>query len=251
MLDIHQTRGRATLAHSRWFIHGPGKIGKSTFASGWPHSFFLSTERRLDHIQNIRYTYMQDWEAFKEVVKELKEQQYRQMFKTIVVDTIDLVYQYCWDFVKEAREFEHPSDEKYGKGYDFLDSEFKLYLFKLLALPYAIIFVSHTTPREIFTERGTKTKLTSTLPDRVKKIIFPHMGVIGYMAWDVQEVKRDGQLQFVDVPIMHFKGSADYEAGDGEGCLPEKLICYRDPRRTFASIQQCYQQHQKQLASNR
>ena len=241
-LEITQTSGKANLAHSRWFIHGPGKIGKSTFASGWPYAFFLATERRLDHIQNLRYTYIGDWKAFKEANQELRNPNYRKAFRTIVVDVIDLIYQYCLDHIKTERDFEHPSDEKYGKGYDLLDSEFKLELFKLLALPYAILFISHTTPREIFTDRGTKTKLTSTLPDRIKKIIYPHMGVIGYMAWDVRQVTQNGQISFIDVPVLHFRGSADYEAGDGEGCLPDQLTCYKDPRKTFQVIAKYYQQ---------
>lgn len=246
--EIRQTSGRANLSQARWFIHGPGKVGKSTFASGWPGVFFLATEQRLEHIPNVRYAMISNWSSFKAANEKIRDPGFRQQFRTIVVDVIDLLYQQCLEYVKGARGFEHPSDAGYGKGYDLVDTEFKLEFFKLLAAPYALIFVSHTQVREITTVNGTITRQVSTLPDRIKKIILPHMGVIAYITPEVKEVNQNGQINYIEVPVLKFEGSSTYEAGDGEGCLPPEIPMYRDPRRTFQVIAQYYQRGPRQAS---
>jgi len=239
-MNIKSSAGRASLQRGRWMLHGPGKIGKSTCASGWPNNLFLATERRLDHIEGVQYTFIDSWLAFKEVVKELGASTYKKKYEVVTVDVIDHIWHYCIEHVCKRLGIEHQSDEGYGKAWDAVDKEFKSPFFKLLSYPYGLIFISHTQNEEIQSLRGTQTKFTLGLPKRARRIVVPYMGVIGYIDHDDFKIKKDGKTKILHGRSIRFEGDDNVEAADGEGYLPDRVRLYKDASKTYELIKSYY-----------
>lgn len=238
---VSVTKGRAKLERGRWFLHGPGKVGKSTCASGWPGHIFLPTEHRIEHIPNVHHLPInENWLQFKEQVKWLDSQKQRNNYRTVVVDVIDHLWTYCVAHTCKKLGIDHQSDSGYGKGWDAVDKEFKDVFYRLLSYPYGLIVVSHSTMKEVTTMNSSYMKRVSTLPDRARKMIIPHMGVIGYIDFDTFIINQGGKKRAVPGRSITFQGDEYIEAGDGEGLLPKKLRLYKDATKTYDMIKSYY-----------
>lgn len=250
-MKIRVTKGRADLRRSRWFLSGEEKIGKSILASGWPNALFGATEQRHNHIKDAHVVDLVDWNKYKgddgrtnciDFVKQLQSRSFQKEYNTIVIDVVDLTYEWCVIDVCKDRKIEHRSDEGFGKGYDIVDQEYKKWFYELLSLPYGLIFISHTKIVEVNTMHGTKSKLISTLSDRARRIIYPHMGVICMMHYDLVDTSKGAEKsKFINKRVLSFGGNEYLEAGDGEGYLPKRIVCYKDPRDTFDEIEDYYE----------
>lgn len=239
-MQIRKTLGKPNLQRGRWLIHGPGKIGKSTFASGFPNNLFLATERRLDHIKDIEYVFVDSWEEFKKIVSELASPAYQRRYEVVTIDVIDNIWVYCVEHVCKRLGIEHQSEESFGKAWDMIDSEFKKTFYKLLSYPYGILIISHSKNETIQTLKGSRNRFVSTLPERARRIIVPHMGVVGYIDYDLFPVVRNGKERWEECRVITFQGNDAVEAGDGEGMLPPKIRLYRDARKTYDIIKRYY-----------
>lgn len=239
-MKIEHTTGKPSLTQGRWLIHGPGKIGKSTFASGWESPLFLATERRLQHLKGVSFVFIKDWKSFKEIVKELNQSSYSRKYKVIVLDVVDHLWSYCVEHTCKRLGIEHQSEEGFGKGWDAIDKEFKDTFYRLLSYPYGLIVVSHSKVVQIQSLRSSHDKFITTLPERARRIIVPHMGVIGYIDYDELPIVKNGKTRYVKCRTIRFRGTETVEAGDGEGVLPDKLRLFRDAQKTYARIKSYY-----------
>jgi len=239
---IKHTNGQANLQKLRWFLHGPGKVGKSTCASGWPKNLFLASERRLEHIPGVDYAFIDNWKNFKKTVQELSLTKYQKKYEVVTIDVVDHLWSYSVLHTCERLGIEHQSEEGFGKGWDAVDKEFKDVFYKLLSMEYGIIVISHSTMKDVTVGNITKTKRVSTLPERARRIIIPHMGVIGYINFDTIAIKKGGKTKYVDGRTITFHGDEEVEAGDGEGLLPKKIRLYKDAAKTYKAIKAYYDQ---------
>lgn len=69
-------------------IAGLPKCGKSTFASKAEKPLFISTEPGLGLISGIMAVPCNTWTDFKQVLRQLKTDEAKKTYKTIVIDTV-------------------------------------------------------------------------------------------------------------------------------------------------------------------
>ncbi len=228
--------GIAKISSTRILIYGPPKIGKSTLASGWPNSLFLTTEKRHDTLK-IYPKPIKSWEHFKDVVKVIVKGKHN--FETIVIDTVDLLFKLCSDTVCENLGIDHVSDEAWGKGYDMIANEFEREINKLFLTNYGIIFISHTKTQDLTNTSGKYTKIVPTLSNIGRRVLLPKVSIIGYMK--LKSVKID-KNQYEEKRIISFEPSEYIEAGDGDGYLPKELPVYKDAVKTYTLFKKYYEQ---------
>ena len=143
-------------------IYGPPRIGKSVFCSQIPDSVFLATEKGLDDLEVFRVD-IRSWEELLGACRSLAAGGHQ--FKNVIIDTLDMAYVYCSDWICRKFSIDHESDLAQGKGWALVRSEFRRVLSKLSQL-YGLYMVSHSTTREQDTPAGKITIIEPSIPGK-------------------------------------------------------------------------------------
>lgn len=196
-------------------IYGAPKVGKSTFCSGLDNPLFLDTENGLNNLEVFKIG-IDSWETFKEAYKELKSQQGKLPFKTLVIDTIDNLWQMCSDYICKINKVTHESEMEWGKGYSMIKREFNVALAAYRQLGMGMIYTSHAEAREIATRVGKYTRYEPTMAKKCAEAILPSVDFILYVE---NQENKDG----TETRVIHTKPSKYWNAGDKTGKLPEDI----------------------------
>jgi hypothetical protein len=198
-------------------LYGPSKTGKSTFASQAPNAIFLATEPGLNALEVYQQP-ITNWPEFLEACAELAKGQHP--FKTVVIDTIDVLYRLCADYICQKRGLEHESDGAHGKVYGLIKNEIYRVLAKLANMPYGLILISHSQDRELETRTGKVTRTVPTLSESFRQIVIGLVDLILYCDVQAEQDEKGGRRLR---RVIRTKPSPHYDAGDRFGCLPEVL----------------------------
>lgn len=130
-------------------IYGPEGIGKSTFASKFPRPVFIDTESSTNSMDVKRFEKPTKWEDIIEAVQDVINDP--TICKTLVIDTADWAEMYCAAWVCRKGNVTGIEDFGYGKGYTYLQEEFKKLLDKLenvIAKDINVVFTAHAKMRK-------------------------------------------------------------------------------------------------------
>lgn len=136
-------------------LYGAKKIGKTSFASQFPGALFFSTEPGTKAL-SVYSVEVGTWADFLGYIKALETG--KQKYGTIVIDTVDLAYEACFQSVCRKEGIEHPQDLAYGKGWNLVLTTFRNAIMRLFHLPGnpGIVFISHDTEKEFEDREGQK-----------------------------------------------------------------------------------------------
>jgi GTPase SAR1 family protein len=205
-----------------WMIYGAPGIGKSTLFSKFPNALFLYTDPGLTFISALKQP-INKWTEFKDALKELVAQP-KPAYGIIVVDTIDVLWTQCVEYVCRARGIEHESDEQWGKAYAIIEREFKIPIQQLCMLKSrgcGVAFISHATEIEVRGRIIKTSKVVPTLNKKARSIVMPLCDVIGYCGFSLN-TKQD--IDLASPRYLFFKPDETLEAKDRTTILPEKCL---------------------------
>lgn len=239
---IEESHGRPKLTESAWLLFGPPKIGKSTFASGWPKTIYLCTSKKEIARIKTPYILVNTHKKLVDAVDYLVENRKSLEHKVVVLDFIDAMWTNAELHVCRKLKIDHASEAGYGKGVGMIDTEFRKVVNKLIGSGYGCIMISHMQIKEVQTMKGVVTKTVTSLPDRARKIVIPLVSVIGYIDFETVKKKDEvtGKVSFTKRRVVSFEPSEFLEAGDRDGFLPEKLPCSSDPKKTYELVAAYY-----------
>lgn len=161
-------------------IYGEKKIGKTSLAAQFPDALFLMFEPGGKGLR-IFQREIRTWKDFTGYLKLLGE---TDRFKTIVIDTIDLAYERCFQHVCWIEGFTHPQDEAFGKGWKAIETEFRTQLTKLLQSGRGVVFLSHADEREFQERTGSKyNKIIPSMPKQARTFIAGVVDIIAYYGY--------------------------------------------------------------------
>ena len=130
-------------------LYGPEGIGKSTLASMFPNPVFIDTEGSTSALDVVR-CYPENWGQIIHAVEDLaKPQEFT--VHTVVIDTADWAEAAAIEYVCTANAKKGIEDFGYGKGYTYLQEEFKKLLGacdKLIAAGINVVFTAHAKMRK-------------------------------------------------------------------------------------------------------
>ena len=174
------------------WIYGQPFCGKTTFANAFPVPLMLNTDGNIKFV-DAPYIRIKDeitvegrmtkktlaWQVFKDVVAELEKKENN--FKTIVVDLLEDLYEYCRLYMYEQLGIKHESDDSF-KAWDMVRGEFLNTLKRLMALDYEnIILISHEDTSKDITKRGGD-KITAIKPNMQDKVALKVAGMVDVVA---------------------------------------------------------------------
>ena len=190
------------------WIYGVPFCGKTTFANAFPTPLMLNTDGNIKFV-DAPYIRIKDevkvegrmtkktlaWQVFKDVIDELEKKE--NDFKTIVVDLVEDLYEYCRLYMYDQMGIKHESDDSF-KAWDMVRGEFLNTLKRLMALDYEnIILISHEDTSKDITKKGGD-KITAIKPNMQDKVALKVAGMVDIVA----RIVADG-----DVRTFNFKSN--------------------------------------------
>lgn len=124
-----------------WLIYGAKKIGKTSMCARFPDAMCLMCEPGGKSLE-IYQRPVPSWKHFTGYLDLLLEGKHN--FKTVVIDTVDELYDRCFEHMCKKLVIEHPNDEKdYGKSWGLIGDEFVNQLKRLLESKLGVVLISH------------------------------------------------------------------------------------------------------------
>jgi hypothetical protein len=184
-------------------IYGDPKIGKSEACSRIPDALFIQTEPGIKNLEVFTTPLIETWEEFLDVAKDMSEGKHS--FKTIVVDTLDGMYQLCARYICKQNGWKHESELDYGRGYTRVKLELMRVLNKLAGLPTGLVLVGHAKEKEVKTRTGTFDRITLCFSSSIEEAITAFVDVALYARVETHEGEK--------IRVVRSLYSDDYFAG--------------------------------------
>lgn len=214
-------RPSTDFAEFHGLIYGREKIGKTTFLASFPDALFLSTEPGSKGL-SIYEIPITSWSDFLQSIKALEDEPGR--FKTVVIDTVDLLYDYCKDDVVRKLGIEYPgetSDGKkdYGKSWSLIEKEFRHGLIRIANAGRGLWMTSHYKSDRFSSKSGQGfDRIYPSMKDQARRVVEALVDFI----WFAEHVRGpEGPLR-----VLYCQGDEGLTAGSrplGETVIPPLL----------------------------
>ena len=212
---------RMELEKQSIFLFGEPKIGKSTWASQRPNTFFCFTEPRIGKIK-CDYISVKDFNDVEEFLKMLEKKQIDpEKYNTIVIDTIDNFIHHIFQEVCKKYGVSYVGDVPHGKGWDRVKTRIREQILRIFATDLTPIFISHQRVMEINFQGRDISKIVPTINNQGREMVLPLVSIIAHMF--VEPYIEGGQRKFRRV--INCAATPDTEAGDATGIFNAKVIC--------------------------
>ena len=163
------------------FFYGEPKSGKTTTATKFPNHLLLAFEKGYNAIPGAMAQPINSWSEFRKVLRQLKQDEVKAKFETIIVDTADIAYDYCEKYICANNNVDAIGDIGYGKGYSLVGKEYDEALRSIVQMNYGLVLISHATDKTFTDESGKEyNQIVPTLGTRPRNIVSRMCDIIGY-----------------------------------------------------------------------
>lgn len=195
-------------------MYGTPKSGKTTTASKFPKALVLAFEKGYSAIPGIMAIPVNSWREFRSFLIDLKDDETREMYKTVVIDTVDIAFDYCTDYILSQAGVASMKDIPYGGGYQMAQKEFDTCIRKILQLDYGLVLISHAKEKTQKDENGNEyEQMVPTLGNQGRLVCERTCDIIGLTMPVKQE---DGKV----VTKMFLRETPRYVAGSRFKYMP-------------------------------
>lgn len=125
-----------------WFYGEPG-TRKTSVAAKFPGALIVATENGYKFINGVKAQRINSWNDIRQVYRQLKDTKVQEVFKTIVFDRADTLYDYCKQYVCASKGIEDLGDLAYSAGYNAAKKEFNSIIKGIESLGYGMVFITH------------------------------------------------------------------------------------------------------------
>ena len=222
LLTIQEHQVKAGVQGKMFFIYGGAKTGKTTTACQFSKPLLLAFEPGFNLIDGIKAVSVGSWLDMKNYAKQLKKEEVRNVYDTIIIDTVGLMWGLCEKFIKTQKDIEDLTDLGFGKGYRAVRDEFQDVINSLGQMGYTLVFISHAEKKDYVDALGiSHSGITPALDKRPKEII---SGLVDVFMFVCQEADGNGGNRPVAFLRGGVYGDTEIEAGSryGDG-LPVKI----------------------------
>ncbi len=222
LTKIEEHRVKSGVQGKMFFMYGGAKTGKTTVACQFSKPLLLAFEPGYNLIDGVKAVPVTSWIDMKNYAKQLRKQEVRDIYDTIIVDTAPLMWGCAEKFVKTQKDIEDLTDLGFGKGYRAVRDEFQDVINSLGQMGYTLIFIAHAEKKDYMDTMGVNhSGITPALDKRPKEII---SGLVDVYMFINAEADGNGGNKSVAYLRGGIYGSTEIEAGSryGEG-LPTKI----------------------------
>jgi len=156
LLNIKPHKVSRDLSGYITYIYGAGGTGKTTLASQLDRALLLACERGYNALPGVMAQDITSWAEMKQVVRELKKPEVKEVYKSISVDTVDLAADMCEKYICNQQGVEKLGDISWGGGFKLMKKEFEDVFRTIAQQGYALFFISHSKDKVFKREDGTE-----------------------------------------------------------------------------------------------
>ena len=197
-------------------FYGEAKSGKTTTASKFPKSLIIAFEKGYAALPGVMAIPVNSWTDFLKILRQLKDPAVKEKFETIIIDTVDIAYDYCEQFICSQAEVDSIADIPFGGGYSKLSKEFDSKLRSIVQQDFGVVLISHSTDKVFKDENGIEyNKIIPTLPAKARLIASRMCDIIGYS----RSVNTDTGTK----TMLFLRGTERYEAGSRFKYTPDAI----------------------------
>ena len=212
------------------YIFGAGGVGKTTLASQMDKALLLAAEKGYNAIPGIMAQDITSWSEMKQVVRELKKPEVKNAFKSICVDTIDLMADYCEKYICNREGVEKLGDIPWGGGFKMMKKEFEDTFRTIAQMDYALFFISHSKDKLFKREDGTEyNQIVPSLAPSYNEIIRNMSDLEGY----AHQTRLDNGRPEVMLTLRSMDGSVECKSRF-KYIDPEVPFTYEAPSKALA-----------------
>lgn len=174
-------------------LYGKQKSGKTTAAAQFPKALLCAFERGYNGLGNIMAQDITSWSDFKSVLRQLEKPEAKELYQTIIIDTVSIAWDYCEQFICRQNGVQKIADIPWGAGYSGCKKEFESALRKITMLGYGVVLIAHNASRIEKNADGSEIEIIyPDLPRRAAEICNGIVDIIGYIGteWVDGEAKR-------------------------------------------------------------
>ena len=206
------------------FFYGEPKSGKTTTATKFPRHLLLAFEKGYSTIPGAMAQPLNSWAEFRKVLRQLKDPEVQKEYETIIIDTVDIAYDYCEKYIcSNAKRpdggfgVDTIADIPYGKGYSLVTKEFDECLRAIVQMNYGLVMISHAADKTFTDEQGQDyNKIVPTLDKRANNIVSRMTDIIGYSRV-VTDSKGENSTK------LFMRGTPRFEAGSRFKYTPDYI----------------------------
>ena len=164
------------------YIYGRPKTGKTTLAVQAPGALLLAFERGYNALPGVIAQDITSWAEMKQVSRELKKPEVREVFQTLIVDTVDIAADCCQKYICNQLGIDNIGDGGWtNNGWAKYKKEFEDVFRSLTQMGYAVIFISHTKEKSLKRKDGTEyTQITPSLQTSANSIVENMADIYGF-----------------------------------------------------------------------
>jgi len=176
------------------FFYGEPKSGKTTTASKFPKSLIVAFEKGYAALPGVMALPINSWIDFLKVLRQLKDPSVKEKFETIIIDTVDIAYDYCEQYICAQANVDTIGDIQ----------------------DYGLVLISHSTDKVFKDETGEEyNKIVPTLPAKPRLIAGRMCDIIGYS----RSVNTDDGSK----TLLFMRGTERFEAGSRFKYTPDYI----------------------------
>lgn len=125
-----------------WF-YGEPSTRKTTVASKFPKSLIIATEKGYKFINGAMAVDINSWNDMRQIYRQLKDEEIKSKFNTIVYDRADTLYDYCKEYICKTNGINDLGELPYSQGYIKARKEFNSIVKGIENLGYGMVFITH------------------------------------------------------------------------------------------------------------
>ena len=198
LLNIQPTKVSRDLSGYITYIYGPGGAGKTTFGVQAPGALLLAFERGYNALPGVMAQDITTWGQMKEVLRELKKPDVKAMFRTIIVDTVDIASVLCEKYICSQLGIENIGDGGWStNGWAKVKREWETTFRTITMEGYAVIFISHSKDKTFKPKNGNEyNQIVPSCSTAYNEIIKNMSDIVGYI--EVEGAERRLILRSAD-----------------------------------------------------
>ena len=170
-----------------------------------PGALLLACEKGYNALPGVMAQDITSWSEIKSVCRELKKPEVKNMFKSVIIDTVDLAGIMCEKYICAQQGVDKIGEIPYGGGWNLMKREFEDTCRAITQQGYALIFISHDKDRTIKVGDKEILQIFPSCPSSFNEIAKNAADVYGY----AQKYKAEDGTPKVRLVLRSQDGNID------------------------------------------
>lgn len=197
--DIQPNVVTSNLSDKIWLFYGEMATRKTSVACSFPNHILLAFDIGFKLINGANAVPLQTWTDFKSAVKQLDKQSIKNKYTTIIIDTIGMAYQACYQYMLTQMGVNDPGEYgAWGMGWKKIRNEFETVVRSIAQKGYGLIMLAHSDEVEK-EDKVKKVKTTVVKIDIDKRPDLIIKGLADFVFFLHKEVKDET----TDIPTVY------------------------------------------------